>query len=178
MWQLLHNIIAGALCLYILFLTSSLMSQKQARSATNEAEVMTFACDFDNCTFEANSASSFKRHIVSHSARDFPGCFYETVHISNLKRHSLTHSQAEKEVLHCDFPGCSFETVHVSSLKRHSLTHSQEEEILHCDLPGCSFETVRVSNLKRHSLTHSQAEKEEDERGQSLFFRRSSFLPW
>ena len=100
MWQLLH--IAGALCLYILFLTSSFMSQKEARSATNEAGVMTFVCDFDNCTFEANSASSFKRHKVSHSAPshcDFPGCFYETVHISNLKRHSSTHSQAEKEVL-------------------------------------------------------------------------------
>ena len=103
MWQLL-NIIAGPLCLYILkgssFLTSSLMSQKQARSATNEAGVMTFVCDFDNCTFEANSASSFKRHKVSHSAPshcDFPGCFYETVHTSNLKRHSLTHSQAERE---------------------------------------------------------------------------------
>ena len=169
MWQLLHNIIAGALCLYILFLTSSLMSQKQARSATNEAGVMTFVCDFDNCTFEANSASSFKRHKVSHSAPshcNFPGCFYETVDTSNLKRHSLTHSRAEKEVLHCNFPGCSFETVYVSSLKRHSLTHSQE--VLRCNFPGCSFETVHVSNHKRHSLTHSQAEIE-DTAGQSYF---------
>ena len=146
MWQLLHNIIAGALCLYILkgssFLTSSLMSQKQARSATNEAGVMTFVCDFDNCTLEANSASSLKRHKVSHSA----------------------------PLLHCDFPGCFYETVHISTFKRHSLTHSQaEKEVLHCDIPGCSFETVYVSSLKRHNLTHSQAEKEEDERGQSYF---------
>ena len=103
MWPF-HFIIAGALCLCILkgssFFISSFMSQKRARSTTNETAVMTFVCDFDSCTFEANSSSSLKRHKVSHSAPshcDFPGCFYETVHTSNLKRHSLTHSQAEKE---------------------------------------------------------------------------------
>jgi hypothetical protein len=44
------------------------MSQKRARSTTNETGVITFVCDFDSCTFEANSSSSLKRHKVSHSA--------------------------------------------------------------------------------------------------------------
>ena len=114
---------------------------------------MTFVCDVDSCTFEAISASSLKRHKVSHSAPllhcDFTGCSFETTHSSNLKRHKLNHTSGFK----CDFNECHFETNTALKLKRHSLTHSNET--FKCDFNECHFETNTEPKLKQHSLTHT-----------------------
>ena len=97
----------------------------------------TFFCDVTDCTFEANSSSSLKRHKVSHSAAllhcDFTRCSYETKDPSNLKRHKLNHTSGFK----CDFNECHFETNTESKLKRHSVTHS--DETFKYDFNECHF---------------------------------------
>ena len=121
-----HFIIAGALCLCILkgssFFTSSFMSQKRARQTMNDSGVTKFFCDVTDCTFEANSSSSLKRHKVSHSAAlllcDFTGCFYETIDSSHLKRHKLNQHTT---VFKCDFNECHLETNTEPKLKRHTV---------------------------------------------------------
>ncbi len=134
------------------------MSQKRARSTTSETAVMTFVCDFDSCTFEANSSSSLKRHKVSHSAPllhcDFTGCPYETKDSSHLKRHKLNHTSVFK----CDFNGCDFETNTALKLKHHSLTHSNEAVIFKCDV--CEYTSDLKHNLTRHKKeAHGQLAK-------------------
>jgi hypothetical protein len=133
--MLIRFIIAVALCKCIIigssFFSTSFMPPKRARQTTNEAGVTTFFCDTDNCTFEANSSSSLKRHKINHS----------------------------NELLHCDITGCSFETTHSSSLKRHKSDHTticnKINEPLHCDFPGCplkQFTHLTSSDTKQITL--------------------------
>ena len=160
--MLIRFIIAVALCKCIIigssFFSTSFMPPKRARQTTNEAGVTTFFCDTDNCTFEANSSSSLKRHKINHSNEllhcDITGCSFETTHSSSLKRHKSDHTticNKINEPLHCDFPGCPFETIHSSNLKRHKTNHTS---ICKCDFNGCNFETNTTSKLKRHTLNH------------------------
>ncbi|XP_012511940.1 PREDICTED: transcriptional repressor CTCFL isoform X2 [Propithecus coquereli] len=160
--------------------TSSQADVESANSTKDETKgaKQTFSCD--TCTFTSSRASSFNRHVKSHTSEKSHLCHlclktFRTVTL--LRNHLNTHTgtrpykcgdcdmafvtsgelvrhrrykHTHEKPFKCSM--CKYASVEASKLKRHIRSHTGERPY-QCSL--CSYASKDTYKLKRHMRTHS-----------------------
>ncbi|KFB38566.1 AGAP009025-PA-like protein [Anopheles sinensis] len=117
--------------------------------------IKSFACQYEGCHYQAQSAADARRHLPSHSdERNFAcsedGCDYRGKSLAQLRRHALRHEDVRKKYK-CD--QCDFATRIPGHLRRHLLVHSGSKPY---SCPHCDYSCNNIENLRKHVISTSK----------------------
>ncbi|XP_058123751.1 zinc finger protein ZFAT [Anopheles ziemanni] len=117
--------------------------------------IKSFACQYEGCHYQAQSAADARRHLPSHSdERNFAcsedGCDYRGKSLAQLRRHALRHEDVGKKYK-CD--QCDFATRIPGHLRRHLLVHSGSKPYA---CPHCDYSCNNIENLRKHVISTSK----------------------